>query len=29
MKQEVNPKDTGRAQVFELWMKSPIPHFFS
>ena len=25
MKQEINPKDTGRAQTFELWMKSPMP----
>ena len=25
MKQEVNPKDTNRAQAFELWMKSPMP----
>ena len=25
MKQEVNPKDTPRAQAFELWMKSPMP----
>ena len=25
MKQEVNPKDTSRAQAFELWMKSPMP----
>ena len=25
MKQEVNPKDTSRAQAFELWMKSPVP----
>ena len=22
---EVNPKDTTRAQAFELWMKSPMP----
>ena len=25
MKQEVNPKDTSRAQAFELWIKSPMP----
>lgn len=25
MKQEINSKDTGRAQTFELWMKSPMP----
>ena len=25
MKQEINPKDTCRAQAFELWMKSPMP----
>ena len=25
MKKEVNPKDTTRAQAFELWMKSPNP----
>ena len=25
MKQEINPKDTSRAQAFELWMKSPMP----
>ena len=25
MKQEVNPKETSRAQAFELWMKSPVP----
>ena len=25
MKQEVNPKDTSRAQAFELWMTSPMP----
>ena len=25
MKQEINPKDTRRAQAFELWMKSPMP----
>ena len=25
MKQEINPKDTGRAIAFELWMKSPMP----
>ena len=25
MKQEINPKDTGRAQAFEMWMQSPIP----
>ncbi len=25
MKQEINPKDTNRAQAFELWMKSPMP----
>ena len=25
MKQEINSKDTGRAQAFELWMKSPMP----
>ena len=24
-KQEINPKDTCRAQAFELWMKSPMP----
>ena len=22
---EVNPKDTSRAQAFELWMKAPNP----
>lgn len=25
MKQEINPKDTCRAQAFELWMSSPMP----
>lgn len=25
MKQEIDPKDTRRAQAFELWMKSPMP----
>ena len=25
MKQDLNPKDTSRAQAFELWMKSPMP----
>ena len=25
MKQEIHPKDTSRAQAFELWMKSPMP----
>ncbi len=25
MKQVVNPKDTGRAKAFELWMSSPMP----
>lgn len=25
MKQEINPKDTNRAQAFELWMTSPMP----
>ncbi len=25
MKQEVNPKNTSRAQAFDLWMKSPMP----
>lgn len=25
MKQEINPKDTGRAQAFEMWMQSPMP----
>ena len=25
MKQEINPKDTNRAIVFELWTKSPMP----
>ena len=25
MKQEVNPKETCRAQAFEMWMKSPVP----
>ena len=25
MKQEINPKDTSRAQAFEMWMKSPMP----
>ena len=25
MKQEINPKDTSRAQAFEQWMKSPVP----
>jgi chloramphenicol O-acetyltransferase type A len=25
MKQEFDPKDTSRAQAFELWMKSPMP----
>ena len=25
MKIEVNPKDTSRAEAFELWMSSPMP----
>lgn len=25
MKQEVDPKDTSRAQAFEMWMSSPMP----
>ena len=25
MRQEINPKETSRAQAFELWMKSPMP----
>ncbi len=25
MKQEVDPRDTTRAQAFEMWMKSPMP----
>ena len=25
MKTEVNPKDTNRAEAFELWMSSPMP----
>ena len=25
MKQEINPKDTGRAQAFEMWMQSSMP----
>ena len=25
MKQEINPKNTSRAQAFELWMRSPMP----
>ena len=25
MKQEIDPKETSRAQAFELWMKSPMP----
>ena len=25
MKQEINPKNTSRAQAFELWMKAPNP----
>ena len=25
MKQEVNPKETPRAQAYELWMESPMP----
>ncbi len=25
MKQEVNPKETTRAEAFEMWMKSPMP----
>lgn len=25
MKTEVNPKDTSRAEAFELWMSSPMP----
>lgn len=25
MKQEINPKDTGRTQAFEMWMQSPMP----
>ena len=25
MKQEIDPKNTYRAQAFELWMKSPMP----
>ena len=25
MKQEINPKDTNRAQAFDMWMQSPMP----
>ena len=25
MKTEVNPKDTARAEAFEMWMSSPMP----
>ena len=25
MKTEVNPKDTDRAEAFEMWMTSPMP----
>ena len=25
MKKEINPKETSRAQAFELWMKAPNP----
>ena len=25
MKQEINPKETTRAEAFEMWMKSPMP----
>ena len=25
MKQEIDPKETGRAKAFEMWMKSPVP----
>ena len=25
MKKEVNPKETSRAQAYELWMKAPNP----
>ncbi len=25
MKQEIDPRETSRAQAFELWMKSPMP----
>ena len=25
MKQEINPKETTRAEAFERWMKSPMP----
>ena len=25
MKQEINPKETGRAYAFEMWMKAPMP----
>ena len=25
MKTEVNPKDTSRAEAFEMWMTSPMP----
>ena len=25
MKQEISPKETSRAQAFELWIKSPMP----
>ena len=25
MKKEINPKDTNRAQAFDMWMKSPMP----
>lgn len=25
MKQEIDPKETDRAQAFELWMKSSMP----
>ena len=25
MKQEINPKDSGREEAFNLWIKSPMP----
>ena len=25
MKQEIDPKDTSRVYVFEMWMKAPMP----
>ena len=31
MKKEVNPRETSRAQAYELWMKAPNPmgeHWF-